>query len=93
MPEQFPPIEPYDSGILDAGDGHEVYWEYCGNPAELEARCLRDLLRHEFGHALDDGFRTRFAYALRHSFRHLLDVAIARIIKNENFCHGYLLAC
>ena len=23
----YPPIEPYDHGLLDVGDGHEVYWE------------------------------------------------------------------
>jgi proline iminopeptidase len=28
----FPPIEPYDSGHLDVGDGHSLYWELCGNP-------------------------------------------------------------
>ena len=28
----FPEIEPYDAGHLDAGDGHRVYWEICGNP-------------------------------------------------------------
>ncbi|MEU8109220.1 prolyl aminopeptidase [Nonomuraea muscovyensis] len=28
----FPPIEPYDHGHLDTGDGHLVYWEVCGNP-------------------------------------------------------------
>jgi proline iminopeptidase len=28
----YPPIEPYDSGLLDVGDGNEVYWEICGNP-------------------------------------------------------------
>jgi proline iminopeptidase len=28
----FPPIEPYDSGMLDVGDGQSVYWECCGNP-------------------------------------------------------------
>ena len=28
----YPSIEPYDSGMLDVGDGHEVYWEACGNP-------------------------------------------------------------
>ena len=28
----FPATEPYDSGLLDVGDGHEVYWECCGNP-------------------------------------------------------------
>ena len=32
MPEQFPPIEPYASGWLDVGSGHEVYWESCGAP-------------------------------------------------------------
>ena len=29
----FPPIEPYEHGLLDAGDGNLVYWETCGNPA------------------------------------------------------------
>ena len=24
--------EPYESGILDVGDGHRMYWECCGNP-------------------------------------------------------------
>ncbi|HEX9373657.1 MAG TPA: hypothetical protein VF897_21765, partial [Roseiflexaceae bacterium] len=28
----YPPIEPYDSGLLDVGEGNEVYWEICGNP-------------------------------------------------------------
>ena len=28
----YPPVEPYDSGMLDVGDGHSVYWEMCGNP-------------------------------------------------------------
>ncbi|WP_020188058.1 prolyl aminopeptidase [Methylopila sp. 73B] len=28
----YPPIEPYDHGMLDVGDGHRVYWELCGNP-------------------------------------------------------------
>lgn len=26
----YPVIEPFDSGHLDVGDGHEVYWERCG---------------------------------------------------------------
>ena len=30
--ELYPPIEPYDSGLLDVGDGNLVYWEACGNP-------------------------------------------------------------
>lgn len=28
----YPEIEPYDHGMLDVGDGHQVYWELCGNP-------------------------------------------------------------
>jgi proline iminopeptidase len=32
MSELYPPIEPYDSGMLDVGDGNLVYWEACGNP-------------------------------------------------------------
>jgi proline iminopeptidase len=27
------PIEPYEQGMLDVGDGQLVYWEQCGNPA------------------------------------------------------------
>jgi pimeloyl-ACP methyl ester carboxylesterase len=37
---QFPAIEPYDSGLLDVGDGHEVYWEGCGNPVGTPALFL-----------------------------------------------------
>ncbi|MEV2268935.1 prolyl aminopeptidase [Nonomuraea africana] len=29
----YPPIEPHQSGMLDVGDGNEIYWEVCGNPA------------------------------------------------------------
>ena len=32
MRDRSPAIEPYDSGMLDVGDGHRVYWECCGNP-------------------------------------------------------------
>ena len=31
MAELYPPIEPYDHGMLDVGDGNLVYWEVCGN--------------------------------------------------------------
>ena len=30
--ELYPPIEPFDSGYLAVGDGHEMYYEQCGNP-------------------------------------------------------------
>jgi proline iminopeptidase len=28
----YPAINPYDSGMLNVGDGHAIYWEVCGNP-------------------------------------------------------------
>jgi len=28
----YPAIEPYETGLLDVGDGHSLYWELCGNP-------------------------------------------------------------
>ena len=28
----YPPIEPYAHGMLEVGDGHQIYWELCGNP-------------------------------------------------------------
>ena len=33
----YPSIEPYDSGHLDVGDGHAVYWEVVGSPDGLPA--------------------------------------------------------
>ena len=33
----YPPIEPYESGRLDVGDGHYVHWELCGNPDGIPA--------------------------------------------------------
>ena len=32
MAEIYPPIDPYDRGVLDVGDGNLVHWEVCGNP-------------------------------------------------------------
>jgi proline iminopeptidase len=29
---RYPEIEPYETGLLDTGDGNLVYWETCGNP-------------------------------------------------------------
>ncbi|ROQ60574.1 proline iminopeptidase [Rathayibacter sp. PhB152] len=28
----YPEIEPFHTGMLDVGDGHEIYWEASGNP-------------------------------------------------------------
>lgn len=33
----YPPIEPYASGLLDVGDGHQVHWERCGTPGAIPA--------------------------------------------------------
>ena len=33
----YPEIEPYASGHLDVGDGHEIYWERCGTPGAKPA--------------------------------------------------------
>ena len=30
--ERYPPIEPYETGMLDVGDGQSIYWEVSGNP-------------------------------------------------------------
>jgi proline iminopeptidase len=36
----YPETEPYESGMLDAGDGNLVYWEACGNPGGKPAIVL-----------------------------------------------------
>lgn len=36
----YPPIEPYRHGHLDVGDGHEIYFEECGNPHGIPAILL-----------------------------------------------------
>ena len=37
---RYAPIEPYESGTLDVGAGHSLYWEACGNPAGKPAVVL-----------------------------------------------------
>jgi proline iminopeptidase len=36
----YPKAEPYDCGMLPVGDGAEIYWETCGNPAGKPALFL-----------------------------------------------------
>jgi proline iminopeptidase len=38
--ERYPEIEPYDRGMLAAGDGQELYWEACGSPGGKPAVVL-----------------------------------------------------
>ncbi len=33
----YPAIEPYAHGMLDTGEGHQLYWETCGNPEGIPA--------------------------------------------------------
>ena len=37
MAERYPPIEPYDAGMLSVGDGHSIYWETVGSPDGVPA--------------------------------------------------------
>lgn len=39
-PERYPPIEPYDTGLLDVGDGQSIHWEVSGNPDGKPALAL-----------------------------------------------------
>ncbi|UQA54795.1 prolyl aminopeptidase [Polyangium aurulentum] len=32
MTPPYPPLEPYETGMLDVGDGQSIYWEVSGNP-------------------------------------------------------------
>ena len=32
MTTLYPPIEPHETGMLNVGGGHRIYWEVCGNP-------------------------------------------------------------
>ena len=40
MASLYPGIEPYKYGLLDVGNGHQLYWELCGNPAGKPALVL-----------------------------------------------------
>ena len=40
MTSLYPAIEPYRSGWLDVGDGHEIYFEESGNPEGKPCVCL-----------------------------------------------------
>lgn len=33
----YPPVQCHSQGWLDVGDGHEIYWETCGNPMGVPA--------------------------------------------------------
>src|SRR3546814_7470621 len=36
----YPPIDPYETGMLDVGDGHQVYFERCGTKGAKPALFL-----------------------------------------------------
>ncbi len=67
---------------------------YLGNGRgliELEVRFARDLLGHQLGHALDVNTRTSLPGPLSDSIRHRLDVAVGRVVENQNLRHDLLL--
>jgi proline iminopeptidase len=37
MAQRYPQVEPYACGMLEVGNGHEVYWETVGDPAGIPA--------------------------------------------------------
>jgi proline iminopeptidase len=37
---RYPAIEPFERGMLDVGDGQQVYWEVCGDPTAKPAVVL-----------------------------------------------------
>jgi proline iminopeptidase len=56
MNDRYPEIEPFDSGMLDVGDGNLVYWEVCGNPDGKPAVALHG----GPGSGWNTGFRRHF---------------------------------
>ena len=40
MATLYPEIEPFDQGMLDVGDGNQLYWEVSGNPQGKPALIL-----------------------------------------------------
>jgi proline iminopeptidase len=38
--EPYPPAEPFETGMLDVGDGNLIYWEACGTPTGVAALAL-----------------------------------------------------
>ena len=40
MSALYPPIDPYDRGMLGVGDGHTLYYEQCGRPTGAVALFL-----------------------------------------------------
>jgi proline iminopeptidase len=37
MIDRYPPVEPYETGVLEVGDGNVLYWETVGNPGGTPA--------------------------------------------------------
>lgn len=52
----FPPIEPFESGYLAVGDGHQIYWEASGRPDGIPALYLHG----GPGSGLTPGYRRLF---------------------------------
>jgi hypothetical protein len=58
-----------------------------GSLIELVVRFAGNLLGDQLWYSLDVDLGTGLARAFRDCVRHRLDVAVGRIVENENFCH------
>jgi len=62
-----------------------------GGLLELEVRLAGDLLGYELGHALDVDLRTSLPRPFGDRIRHCFDMAVGRIVENQNLGHDLLL--
>lgn len=53
-----PPLAPHASGLVDVGDGHRIYWDISGNPADKPTVYLHGGPGSSLGEA--GGYRSRF---------------------------------
>lgn len=45
--QRFAPIEPHETGMLDVGDGQQIYWEARGCPGNGTSLCQAIAVREE----------------------------------------------
>jgi hypothetical protein len=65
--------------ILDLGDR--------GGLVQLVMRFARDILGNQLGHPLDVDLGAGLAYPLGNCVRHRFDMAVGRVVENQNLRH------
>lgn len=48
----YPAIEPYETGFLPVGDGHELYYELCGEELFMVVQNFKNYHRSQINHLL-----------------------------------------